>query len=118
MLDRDNLKFQRLNQIEHEAEEDNTGGTMPIYDYLCEECGFSVEIITTKATTRQLRPCKCGKKMKRVPSRPFLMQESMRKRILGKGLQRMPETMKRQMRGEAPFERKKDDFDEKYEPYT
>jgi hypothetical protein len=56
--------------------------------------------------------------MKRVVSRPFLLQESMRKRILGKGLQRMPETMKRQMRGEAPFERVKHDFDEKYEPYT
>jgi len=41
----------------------------------------------------------------------------MRKRILGKGLQRMPETMKRMMRGESSMEKVSADFDEKYEPY-
>lgn len=88
---------------------------MPIYEYLCRECSFLYEEITTKANDKKTKKCDCGGVMDKVPSSPFLLQESMRKRILGKGLQRMPETLKRQMRGEAPFERKSDDFDKKYE---
>ena len=88
---------------------------MPIYEYLCRECNFLEEVITTSSDNKKKKKCDCGGLMDKVPSSPFLLQESMRKRILGRKLQRMPETMKRQMRGAAPIARVKHDFDEKYE---
>ncbi|MHC5213956.1 MAG: FmdB family zinc ribbon protein [Planctomycetota bacterium] len=89
---------------------------MPIYEYLCRECDFLEEIITTSANSKTKKKCDCGGVMDKVPSSPFLLQESMRKRILGRKMQRMPETLKRQARGEPAIPKVKHDFDEKYEP--
>ena len=84
---------------------------MPIYEYWCEKCQLTFEIISPIVEEKLKEECpKCAAPCGKIPSTPFLLDGSMRKRILGKG--RMPETMKRVMRGEDPMTRKKDDFDE------
>lgn len=85
---------------------------MPIYEYWCESCKKKFEVLNLTLIDADLnKECPwCDKSCPKIMSSPFLMDESMRKRILGKG--RMPESMERVMRGEDPMTRKKDDFDE------
>ena len=90
---------------------------MPIYEYWCKKCEIKFEVLFHPRLLKiihdqDINECpNCKNLCKKTISSPFLQQESMRRRLLG-GRGRMPETMKRVMRGEDPMTRKKDDFDE------